>query len=136
MARDAGLDRPTQTAEMIESERRTQFQRQIYRKWQPGDVYSPQDLSGAEQKKWRYGRKKPQSDAFDVLGINPILEYKVRRDRGFDGPRLTDAELHNHVRVHDRHGPDKALQGHGSAAQEPAQDRKGHTESHRAWSYA
>jgi small subunit ribosomal protein S18 len=62
---------------MIESERRSQFQRQIYRKWQTGDVYSPSDLSGAEQKKWKLGRKKPQSDAFDVLGINPVLEYKV-----------------------------------------------------------
>ncbi|KAF1357889.1 ribosomal protein S18 [Lizonia empirigonia] len=76
LARDAGLDRPTQTREMIESERRSQFQRQIYRKWQPGDVYSPHDLSGAEQKKWKNGRKKPASDAFDVLGINPINEYK------------------------------------------------------------
>jgi hypothetical protein len=77
LAREAGLDRPTQSREMIESEKRSQYQRQIYRKWQPGDVYSPQDLSGAEQKKWKTGRKKPQSDAFDVLGINPVLEYKV-----------------------------------------------------------
>ncbi|KAF2027885.1 ribosomal protein S18 [Setomelanomma holmii] len=76
LAREAGLDRPTQTREMLESERRSQFQRQIYRKWQPGDVYSPQDLSGTEQKKWKTGRKKPQSDAFDVLGINPVQEYK------------------------------------------------------------
>ncbi|KAF2819841.1 ribosomal protein S18 [Ophiobolus disseminans] len=76
VAREAGLDRQTQTREMVESERRSQFQRQIYRKWQPGDVYSPIDLSGAEQKKWKTGRKKPQSDAFDVLGINPVLEYK------------------------------------------------------------
>ncbi|KAF1930389.1 ribosomal protein S18 [Didymella exigua CBS 183.55] len=77
MARDAGLsERPTQTREMVESERRAQFQRQIYRRWQTGDIYSPHDLTGAEQKKWKYGRKKPQSDAFDVLGINPINEYK------------------------------------------------------------
>jgi small subunit ribosomal protein S18 len=61
---------------MIESERREQFQRQIYRKWQPGDVYSPHDLTGAEQRKWKMGRKKPQQDAFDVLGINPLNEYK------------------------------------------------------------
>ena len=61
---------------MIESERREQFQRQIYRKWQPGDVYSPHDLTGAEQRKWKFGRKKPQQDAFDVLGINPLNEYK------------------------------------------------------------
>jgi hypothetical protein len=79
LAREAGLDAPTQSREMVESERRSQFQRQIHRKWQAGDVYSPTDLSGAEQKKWKFGRKKPQSDAFDVLGINPVLEYKVRR---------------------------------------------------------
>lgn len=78
LARDAGLDRPTQTAEMLESERKAQFQRQMFRKWQPGDVYSPHDLTGTEQKKWKFGRTKPQSDAFDVLGINPINEYKVR----------------------------------------------------------
>lgn len=62
---------------MLESERREQFQRQIYRKWQAGDVYSPHDLTGAEQRKWKFGRKKPQQDAFDVLGINPLNEYKV-----------------------------------------------------------
>jgi small subunit ribosomal protein S18 len=76
-ARAAGLEHTTQTREMIESERRSQFQRQIYRTWRSGDVYAPHDLSGAEQKKWKYGRSKPQSDAFDVLGINPIHEYKV-----------------------------------------------------------
>jgi small subunit ribosomal protein S18 len=77
MARDALLNRPGQTREIIESEKKSQFQRQIYRRWQPGDVYSPVDLSGSEQKKWKTGRKKPQSDAFDVLGVNPVLEYKV-----------------------------------------------------------
>ncbi|KAF2845392.1 ribosomal protein S18 [Plenodomus tracheiphilus IPT5] len=76
LAREAGLDRPTQTREMVESERRAQFQRQIYRRWQPGDVYAPHDLSGPEQKKWKYGTKRPTEDAFDILGINPILEYK------------------------------------------------------------
>ena len=63
---------------MLESERREQFQRQMYRKWQAGDVYAPHDLTGAEQRKWKMGRKKPQQDAFDVLGINPLNEYKVR----------------------------------------------------------
>lgn len=75
-ARGAGLDSTTPSRELAESERIAQYQRQIYRKWQPGDVYSPHDLSGTEQKKWKYGRKKPQQDAFDVLGINPVLEYK------------------------------------------------------------
>ena len=75
-ARGAGLDSTTPSRELAESERIAQYQRQIYRKWQPGDVYAPHDLSGTEQKKWKYGRKKPQQDAFDVLGINPVLEYK------------------------------------------------------------
>jgi hypothetical protein len=79
-ANQAGLtERNTPTREMVESERREQFQRQIFRRWQTGDIYSPHDLTGAEQKKWKFGRKKPQSDAFDVLGINPVNEYKVGR---------------------------------------------------------
>lgn len=72
-----GLDSTTPSRELAESERVANFQRQIYRKWQQGDVYAPHDLSGTEQKKWKYGRKKPQQDAFDVLGVNPVLEYKV-----------------------------------------------------------
>ncbi|OAL01384.1 ribosomal protein S18 [Phaeosphaeriaceae sp. SRC1lsM3a] len=75
-AQDAGLDRTTPSQEVVESERRSNFQRQIYRRWKPGDVYSPSDLSGAEQKKWKVGRAKPTADAFDVLGINPVSEYK------------------------------------------------------------
>ncbi|KAL6707583.1 hypothetical protein ACN47E_003932 [Coniothyrium glycines] len=76
MTRDLGLDRPSQTREMIESEKRSQYQRQMFRKWMPGDVYAPHDLTGKEQKKWKVSRKQPTQDAFDVLGINPILEYK------------------------------------------------------------
>ncbi|KAF3037562.1 hypothetical protein E8E11_005689 [Didymella keratinophila] len=76
-AAQAGVnERPTTTQQMIESERRENFQKQIYRRWQTGDIYAPHDLTGAEQKKWKFGRKKPQSDAFDVLGINPVSEYK------------------------------------------------------------
>jgi len=80
LVRNVGLDRPsaTSTREFAESERLAQYQRQIYRQWQPGDVYAPHDLSGIEQKKWKQGRKRPQEDAFDILGINPVLEYKVR----------------------------------------------------------
>ena len=86
-ARSAGLNRPSTNAQIQESERLSQFQRQIYRKWQPGDVYAPHDLSGSEQKKWKQGRKKPQQDAFDILGINPVLEYKVRQP---DRPHCRD----------------------------------------------
>jgi len=101
---------------MVESERRSLYQRQIYRKWRPGDVYAPHDLSGAEQKKWKYGRRRPTEDAFDVLGINPLLEYKVKTGRTPRGHRVKssvvadhNAELHHHVRVHDRDGPHQAL---------------------------
>ncbi|KAL5120892.1 hypothetical protein ACEQ8H_001079 [Pleosporales sp. CAS-2024a] len=76
LARDAGLDRISPSREMIESERRDLFQRQIFRDWRLGDVYSPSDLTGTEQKRWKLSRKQPQSDAFDVLGINPVMEYK------------------------------------------------------------
>jgi hypothetical protein len=93
LAREAGLDRPNQTREMVESEKRSQFQRQIYRKWQPGDVYSPADLSGAEQKKWKFGRKRPQSDAFDILGINPVLEYKVRGHTQDEGSSANECRI-------------------------------------------
>jgi small subunit ribosomal protein S18 len=79
-AQEAGLNRTTPTQELVESERRSNFQRQMYRKWRPGDVYSPSDLTGAEQKKWKVGRSRPTLDAFDVLGINPVSEYKVRCD--------------------------------------------------------
>lgn len=63
---------------MAEFARKEDFSKQMYRRWKEGDVYAPHDLTGAEQKKWKYGRKTPQTDAFDVLGINPITEYKVR----------------------------------------------------------
>lgn len=42
-----------------------------------GDVYAPHDLSFQEQRK-RRARKTPAFDAMDLLGINPIKEYRVR----------------------------------------------------------
>lgn len=63
---------------MLEQEHRDNYSRQVFRKWQPGDVYAPKDLSGPEQKKWKNARRTAGSDAFDTLGINPINEYKVR----------------------------------------------------------
>lgn len=41
-----------------------------------GDAYAPHDLSFQEQRK-RRARKTPSFDAMDLLGINPIKEYKV-----------------------------------------------------------
>lgn len=44
-------------------------------KWKVGDVYAPHDLSAVEATKWRK-RKSSERDVFDVLGINPLEEYK------------------------------------------------------------
>ncbi|KAL5407641.1 hypothetical protein PMIN06_007468 [Paraphaeosphaeria minitans] len=74
MAFEGGADR--QRALLQASQERQSFQKQFYRKWNTGDVYAPHDLSAVEQKKWKMARKTPSSDAFDTLGINPILEYK------------------------------------------------------------
>jgi small subunit ribosomal protein S18 len=50
--------------------------RQMTRRWKEGDVYAPHDLSSAEMQKWRR-RGRPEHDVFDLLGLNPIEEYKV-----------------------------------------------------------
>ena len=46
------------------------------RKWREGDIYSPHDLSPEEMEKWRVPTKVKE-DVFDILGINPLHEYKV-----------------------------------------------------------
>lgn len=45
-------------------------------KFSQGDAYAPHDLSFQEQRK-RRARKTPAFDAMDLLGINPIKEYRV-----------------------------------------------------------
>lgn len=45
-------------------------------RWQVGDVYAPHDLSVVEAAKWRK-RKSSERDVFDILGIDPLEEYKV-----------------------------------------------------------
>jgi small subunit ribosomal protein S18 len=54
----------------------TDLTKQIYRRWKAGDVYAPHDLSSAEMQKWKK-RGRPEVDAFDLLDMNPIEEYKV-----------------------------------------------------------
>lgn len=46
--------------------------------WKEGDIYAPHDLSSAEANK-RQRPLLPNKDIFDVLGINPLHEYKVNR---------------------------------------------------------
>ncbi|KAK5168884.1 uncharacterized protein LTR77_006193 [Saxophila tyrrhenica] len=57
---------------------RQDLEKQQQRKWKPGDVYAPHDLSGAEAAKWKRLRRKGRmmSDVIDQLGINPIHHYK------------------------------------------------------------
>lgn len=50
--------------------------KQITRRWKPGDVYAPHDLTGVEMQKWRQ-RGNPDTDVFDILDLNPLDEYKV-----------------------------------------------------------
>lgn len=52
------------------------YMRQMPRRWRTGDVYAPKDLSSAEMSKWRTA-KKPSKDIVDMLGINPLDNYRV-----------------------------------------------------------
>ncbi|KAI9820462.1 MAG: hypothetical protein M1832_003795 [Thelocarpon impressellum] len=55
--------------------RAVDLEKQLPRRWQAGDVYAPHDLSPAEMSKWKR-RVRPGQDAFDVLGVNALHEYK------------------------------------------------------------
>ncbi|KAI9836812.1 MAG: hypothetical protein M1819_000977 [Sarea resinae] len=52
------------------------IERQQTRRWKQGDVYAPRDIGPNEMLKWRR-RTKPSMDAFDILAINPLHQYKV-----------------------------------------------------------
>ncbi|KAF7543574.1 hypothetical protein G7046_g9972 [Stylonectria norvegica] len=51
------------------------YLRQMPRRWQAGDVYSPHDLSPVEMQKWRK-RSLRNDDVIDSLGIRPLDMYK------------------------------------------------------------
>ncbi|RSL87923.1 hypothetical protein CEP51_001962 [Fusarium floridanum] len=51
------------------------FLRQMPRRWEAGDVYSPHDLSPVEMQKWRK-RSVRNVDVVDALGISPLDMYK------------------------------------------------------------
>jgi small subunit ribosomal protein S18 len=53
------------------------FLKQMPRRWQAGDVYSPHDLSPVEMQKWRK-KSVRNNDVIDALGISPLDMYKVR----------------------------------------------------------
>ncbi|KAL2264840.1 hypothetical protein VTJ83DRAFT_7350 [Remersonia thermophila] len=51
------------------------YLRQMGRRWEVGEVYSPRDLEPAEMQKWRK-RGSPAGDVVDLLGFNPVDNYK------------------------------------------------------------
>ncbi|KAI9889999.1 MAG: hypothetical protein M1814_004617 [Vezdaea aestivalis] len=52
-----------------------QISRSFNKVWDQGDVYSPQDLSPGQM--FRNGKRvKPKFDRIDLLGVDPIAEYK------------------------------------------------------------
>jgi hypothetical protein len=72
--------------EVAKAWRRAALERGQSRRWAVGDVYAPHDLSPAETKKWRL-RTKPERDVFDLLGVDPMDEYKVSEWWGGGGGR-------------------------------------------------
>lgn len=60
------------------SARAAQLQALRNNKWKTGDVYAPHDLTKVEWSK-RSRIRLPNQDIFDVLGINPLHEYKVNQ---------------------------------------------------------
>ena len=115
----------------------TAIKKLMTRRWQPGDVYAPHDLSAAETRKW--GKKNaPTTDPFDKLNINPLTLYKVRTlvDVPDRSPVDTIAELFRHVRIYDQRWTNQALQSYRFTARESTQGCEGYSKGDRAWSDA
>lgn len=80
----SGSDRDgggAQRPRLVDEELRTKwsqddFARQMTRRWRPGDVYAPHDLSPSEMGKWRRNRAR-QQDLVDILGLKPLDMYRV-----------------------------------------------------------
>ena len=51
------------------------YARHMPRRWNQGDVYTPHDLSHVEALKWKKA-SQPKEDIVDMLGINPLDEYR------------------------------------------------------------
>ncbi|KAH7266199.1 hypothetical protein FSOLCH5_012882 [Fusarium solani] len=76
-ARDASFVREkTAQMEFLRNQKMSSdFLRQMPRRWEVGDVYSPHDLSPVEMQKWRK-RSVRNVDVVDALGISPLDMYK------------------------------------------------------------
>ncbi len=53
------------------------YLRQMPRRWRIGDVYAPHDMSPSEMRKWRHTAANANVDVLDLMGINPLDNYKV-----------------------------------------------------------
>ncbi|KAL2133743.1 hypothetical protein VTI74DRAFT_1823 [Chaetomium olivicolor] len=68
--------RPTVALRDLQSSATTDnYLRQMPRRWKTGEVYAPRDLSPTEMAKWRKA-KPPTRDIIDMLGFNPLDNYK------------------------------------------------------------
>ncbi|KAK3327836.1 ribosomal protein S18 [Cercophora scortea] len=61
--------------DLKQSEQTKAYMDQLPRRWTAGDLYAPRDLSPAEMRKW-HRHQKPKRDIVDVLGINPLDNYR------------------------------------------------------------
>lgn len=69
-------DRKKSTLERMRAKKTSEdYARQMTRRWRPGDVYAPHDLSPQEMIKWKQ-LQRPRKDVLDLLGLNPLDEYK------------------------------------------------------------
>lgn len=122
-ARDASFVREkTAQMEFLRNQKMSSdFLRQMPRRWEVGDVYSPHDLSPVEMQKWRK-RSVRNVDVVDALGISPLDMYKVSYPSYTSiEPKLTDTELLPHRALHLSLGHDQSLPAHPSPTRQPAQ---------------
>lgn len=62
----------------VDALRRDDVAKLFMRRWRAGDVYTPRDLKFTQQQKFKPNMKRaPTYDVFDLLGIDPLKEYKV-----------------------------------------------------------
>ncbi|PHH76043.1 hypothetical protein CDD82_4161 [Ophiocordyceps australis] len=74
-ARQSGPDRIARFDEERQRQESADYLTQMPRRFKPGDLYSPHDLSPAEMSKYRR-RPHRSRDVVDALGINPLDHYK------------------------------------------------------------
>lgn len=109
------------------------YLKQMPRRWDAGDVYSPHDMSPVEMQKWR--KRSPRGgDVVDALGIRPLDMYKVcgshlacglekgRRKKETSGELMQRIELLLDPGIHLHLWPNHPLIRHQPPPRQPAQD--------------